>query len=451
MIVMKFGGTSVADGKRIFALGSLIQRAQPRTPLVVVSALGGVTDRLIELGTLARKGNTSEAEALLGQLAARHREAIDEAGITHDAASLKESIDETFRRLGEWIRGISLLRELTPRTLDAIVSTGELLSARIVAAALRAQKLPAVFVDPREVMCTDATFGCATPDEPGILAASREKILPLLSRKEIPVTGGFVGREPSGETTTLGRGGSDYSAALFGAALGAEAIEIWTDVDGILSADPRIVSGARLVPSLSYAEAAELAFFGAKVLHPATIRPAVRRGIPVWIKNTFRPEIPGTEVREDAPGNGVRALAARKNCAAIFLSNPRMLLAHGYAARVFGVFEKLKVPVDVITTSEVSISVTVDASAPLALLKEELRGLADVEVVSGLAVVAVVGKDLRQTSGIAGRIFTALQGVNIQMISQGASNTNLTFVIDESDLPYAMQSLHQAFFEGEQG
>jgi aspartate kinase len=314
---------------------------------------------------------------------------------------------------------------------------------------LEAQGAPAAWVDPRDLVPTDAGYGAAIPDEAGIGEATARLVRPHLEAGRIVVTGGYVGRGPSGETTTLGRGGSDYSAALFAAALGAEAIEIWTDVDGILTADPRVVPSARVVPAISYAEASELAFFGAKVLHPATVRPAVRKAIPVWIKNTLRPEAPGSVVRRDAEGTGVRALAARKRIAAVFISNPQMLLAHGYAARVFDVFEKHRVPVDVITTSEVSIATTVDEGAPFEALRADLESFADVEVRRGLAVLTVVGCKLRSTPSIAARIFQALGGVNVVMISQGASDTNVTFVVDEADVESALKRVHAEFCEAQ--
>jgi aspartate kinase len=268
------------------------------------------------------------------------------------------------------------------------------------------------------------------------------------------VTGGFFGAAPDGSTTTLGRGGSDYSAALLGAALhdagaAVEAIEIWTDVDGILTADPRIVRTARIVPEVGYAEAAELAFFGAKVLHPATIRPAVARGIPVRVRNTFRPGAGGTTVRAEVPGAGVMALAMRTGVVALFVGSPRMLLAHGYAARVFAVFDRHAAPVDVIATSEVSISITVDARAPIDDLVRDLSEFAEVSVLRDLAVVSVVGRKLRSTPRVAASVFAALGDINVVLISQGASETNLTFVVQASDAPEAVRRLHREHFERE--
>jgi aspartate kinase len=448
MKVLKFGGTSVGDGRRIANVARLVGPRAGEVGVVVVSAIGGVTDALLDLAARALRGRLDEASDRAELLLGRHRTALAEAGLGDDLEPLRREIEARFKEISDLATGIALLKELPPRTQDAIVASGELLSSRILTAVFQAQGAPAVWVDPRDLVPTDAGYGAAVPDEAGIAAATARLVRPHLEARRMVVTGGFVGRGPSGETTTLGRGGSDYSAALLAAALDADAIEIWTDVDGILTADPRVVQTARPVPAISYAEASELAFFGAKVLHPATVRPAVRKGIPVWIKNTLRPEAPGSVVRRDAEGSGVRALAARKGIAAVFISNPQMLLAHGYAARVFDVFEKHRVPVDVITTSEVSISTTVDKGAPFDALLADLRTFADVEVRHGLAVLTVVGRRLRSTPAIAARVFQALGEVNVVMISQGASDTNLTFVVDEKDVESALRQVHAEFCEG---
>ena len=422
---------------------------------MVVSAMGGVTDSLESLKISSSERDRDATERTKATLVRRHEEALDGLSLPsaeRDAARL--ALQAELRRVEELCSGIFLLEEISPRTSDALLSLGELMSSRLVAAALRAAGAAAVWVDPREILVTDANHGAALPDEAETAKRLAARVLPELEAGRIVVTGGFVGATAGGVTTTLGRGGSDYSAALFGAALkdtgrAVGAIEIWTDVDGILTADPRVVPGARLVAEVSAAEAAELAFFGAKVLHPATIRPAVARGIPVAVRNTFRPDAPGTVVRAAAPGTGVRALAMRTGVAAIFVGNPRMLLAHGYAARVFSVFERHAVPVDVIATSEVSISITVDAKAPLEAVVRDLSAFAEVSVLPGLAVVSVVGKALRTTAGIASRVFQALGVVNVVLISQGASDTNMTFVVAEADAPEALRRLHREFFERE--
>jgi aspartate kinase len=447
MVVLKFGGTSVESGPRIAAVARLAAERSREGCLVVVSALGGATDELLRAANFARRGELARARAALEGLRRRHADAVGQAGVAPGQAEpLRREIEATFARLGELLSGIALLSELTPRTSDALLSAGELLSSRIVAAAIRGAGGEAVWCDPRDLVATSRDFGLAVPDEAAIADNVGARLAPLLARGGLAVTGGFVGREPGGETTTLGRGGSDYTASLLGAVLGAAAIEIWTDVDGLMTADPRVVPEARLVPEISYAEASELAFFGAKVLHPATIRPAVARGIPVLIRNSLRPSAPGTVILPEAEGCGVRALAARPGAAAILVSNPRMLLAEGYASRVFAVFERHRVPVDVIATSEVSISTTVDARSPISAVVEELARFSEVRVIRDLAVVSVVGRGLRTTAGIAGKAFAALDDINVVLISQGASETNLTFVVAQGDAPAALSRLHRAFF-----
>ncbi len=455
MLVMKFGGTSVGTGERIAGVADLVASRLSEEPFVVVSAMGGVTDALLALSRAAREGDRAAAAAAIATLGEKHVAAVESLGLAGGAAgALREEISREMARLESLTTGVALLRELSARTSDAICAAGELLSAALTAAALEKRGVAVARVDPREWMATDATWGAATPDEAGLARKAASRLLPERAAGKVVVTGGFVGAAPDGSTTTLGRGGSDFSAALLGAALhdaGApvEAIEIWTDVDGILTADPRLVPGARLVPEVGYAEAAELAFFGAKVLHPATIRPAIARGLPVRVRNTFRPQVPGTTVRAEASGAGVRALAMRTGVAALFVGSPRMLMAHGYAARVFSVFERHAVAVDVIATSEVSISITVDGGAPVAALVRDLSTFAEVSVLPDLAVVSVVGRRLRTTAGVAARVFAALGDINVVLISQGASETNLTFVVQAPDAPEALRRLHRDLFEKE--
>ncbi len=447
MIVLKFGGTSVKDGGCIRAVARLVASRSPEGRLVVVSALGGVTDALEAAAESARNGDHAASRERLRALEERHHRVVEEAGMqSGEISRLVQEVSRTFARLVEVVSGVFLLGELSKRTRDAFLAAGELLSSQIVAAALQGLGCAAIWRDPREIVATNSDFGAAIPNERQIRENSAN-LRDCLEGGGVAVTGGFVGRDGAGETTTLGRGGSDYSASLLGAAIGAKAIEIWTDVDGLMTADPRVVERARLVPEVSYAEAAELAFFGAKVLHPETIRPAIVNGITVWIRNTARPTGQGTAIRNEAAGAGVRAIAARPGAAAIFIRNPRMLRSEGYASRVFGIFEKHRVPVDVIATSEVSISTTVEQSAPLDSIVEDLGRFCEVKTIRNLAVVSVVGCMLRTTPGIAARVFSALDDINVVMISQGASETNLTFVIDEHNVHEALRRLHRRFFE----
>ncbi|MEO8056256.1 MAG: aspartate kinase [Acidobacteriota bacterium] len=451
--VLKFGGTSVGTAERIRDVARLVAGRGGDPCVVVVSAMSGVTDLLAGLKSSLSGRDREAAGRARALLAQRHEEALEGLDLAAaERAALGETVAAELRRAEEISSGVLLLEEISSRTSDALLAIGELISSRLLAAALRAAGASAVWVDPREILATDASHGAALPDEAETAKRFAAKVIPELDRGRIVVTGGFLGATRDGVTTTLGRGGSDYSAALFGAALkdaGREVgvIEIWTDVDGILTADPRVVPAARLVPEVSSAEAAELAFFGAKVLHPATIRPAVQRGIPVAVRNTFRPDAAGTVVRRDAPGAGVRALAMRTGVTALFVGSPRMLLAHGYAARVFSVFERHRVSVDVIATSEVSISITVDERAPLDGIVRDLSEFAEVSLLRHLAVVSVVGRGMRSTAGVAGRVFAALGGVNVVLISQGASDTNMTFVVADTDAPEALRRLHKEFFE----
>lgn len=447
MIILKFGGTSIGDGARIAAVAELVCKRKRENPLVVVSALSGVTDELAALTRAARSANAPEIDRILASLRERHLQAVKDAGIgSSDQPRMLGVIEDGLAIASDLARGVALTRELTTRTSDALLATGELLSSRIVAAAIGARGGDAVWIDPRDLVATECSSGTTVPDERAIAANCAEHVVPEVDRGRLVVTGGFVGRNPKGETTTLGRGGSDTTAALLGAALGTTSIEIWTDVDGLLTADPRIVRHARRIPELSYAEAAELSFFGAKVIHPASIRPASRRGIPIRIRNTFRPGSAGTTIRAHADGTGVRALAARGRTSAICVTNPRMLHSHGYAARVFSVFERHQIPVDVIATSEVSIAATVDESVPLDGIVRELEAFVDTQVLHGLGVLTVVGRCLRSTPGIGARIFGALDDINVVLISQGASETNFTLVLEERDLPAAMNRLHEEFF-----
>ena len=450
MIVMKFGGTSVGSAERIKALGELVRARQSRRPVVVVSALSGVTDLLIKGARLAL-ARDPERDTIAEALVKRHREVVDVLfpnGAVRDR--LMAHVEGVLKDLSSFYTGVYHLEELTPRTLDAVSAMGERISCEIVAAAMDGAGIRAQALDARSVLLTDDTFGRAAPlmDETG--ARVREQVLPLVQQGIVPVFGGFIGSTRQGVTTTLGRGGSDWSAAIFGSLLPAEEIQIWTDVDGIMTVDPRIVPGAKVLPEVSFEEAAELAYFGAKVLHPATIKPAVERGIPVFVLNTMNPPAPGTRIAsrkdEAAPGEP-RALAFKKGITVILVSQPRMLMAHGFTAKVFEVFARHRTSVDLIATSEVSISLTVDNTDTLAAVKADLAELGEVRVFQNMAIVSVVGRGFNRRAGLAGRIFQAISDVNINMISFGASDVNISFVVDAADAEKCVKSLHREFFE----
>ena len=447
---MKFGGTSVGSAERIRALSDRVKERLAERPVVVVSALGGITDLLIRGAHLALERDRA-AEQVVREVQARHQAVIAELFPT-GKNRLIEHVNAIVVELQAFYTGVHNLGELTPRSLDAISGMGERLSCEIVAAALVGRGVDARSVDGRTIVITDESFGRAIPLPEETGSQVREVLLPLVQARTVPVVGGFIGATRRRVSTTLGRGGSDWSAALIGAHLPADEIQIWTDVDGIMTVDPRVVAGARVLPEVSFEEAAELAYFGAKVLHPATIKPAVEKGIPVRILNSFNPTAPGTVVSRPAPEESAagepRAVAFKKGITVILISQPRMLMAHGFVMRVFEVFAHHRTPVDLIATSEVSISLTVDSPASLPAVREDLTSLGEVQVLDGMAIVSIVGRGFVRRSGLAARIFQALRDVNVVMISFGASDVNLSLVVAEADAERAIRLLHAEFFEG---
>jgi len=453
---MKFGGTSVADAEAMKRVIGIVRRQHDRhpgdkLPVVVVSAMSKVTDRLIETGRLAGVGRGDEAAALLADLLKRHL-TVASALVPSDAfGALEQTLGGQFAALTPKVRHLAATGEVSPASHDEIVAMGELASSGIVAAAFKAEGLPAVWIDAREVLVTDAEHGAAVPD----MAATLERTQTLVARRrdagEVVVLGGFIGATAAGVTTTLGRGGSDYSAAIFGACLDVGEIQIWTDVDGMLTADPRIVSNPSLVPHLSFDEASELAYFGAKVLHPSTILPAVAKNIPVRILNSRRPDVAGTLITaEGRVHDGLTALACKRGVSVVDITSTRMLMAHGFLRRLFEVFERFRTPVDVVTTSEVSVSVTVDNPRRLDDIVANLRKFAEVNVESDMAIVCAVGENLRADPTLFGRAVTSLDRIPLRLVSQAASRRNITFVLRDNDVPVAMHRLHETFFEASQ-
>jgi len=448
MIVMKFGGTSVGSAERVRGLGERVREHLPRKPAVVVSAFSGITDLLIRGARFALHRDPA-AEAAVHELVTRHNQAIDELVPPGDVKSrLLAHVEAVAGELRILYTGVHYLEELTPRSLDAISAMGERLSCQIVAAALERLGLPARAFEARNILVTDDSFGRALPLMDQTQARVREMIVPFVEAGGVPVMGGFIGATRAGVTTTLGRGGSDWSAAILGSLLPAEEIQIWTDVDGMMTLDPRVFPGAKVIAEVSFDEAAELAYFGAKVLHPATIKPAVEKGIPVRILNSLNPGAPGTLITREARGTEgePRAIAFKKGIAVILISQPRMLMAHGFVARVFEVFSLHRTPVDLIATSEVSISLTVDDPALVPNVQKDLMALGEVKVLANMAIVSVVGRGFVQRSGLAARIFHALRDVNVVMISFGASDVNVSCVVAEADAERAVKSLHREFF-----
>jgi len=449
-VVMKFGGTSVADPDAIGRLIAIVrdaQRANGAPPVVVVSALSRVTDTLVEIARLAEDGNGGAAASALAALTERHV-AVASAVTSAGRDAVIEYLRGELAELSGLVHALAVLREVSPRSRDALHAIGEVLSSAIVAAALSDAGIPTTGVDARSVLVTDDEHTAAAPEMIETCERCRDRVAPVLAEGRVPVLGGFIGATSSGVTTTLGRGGSDYSAAIFGACLGVDEIQIWTDVDGMLTADPRVVSGPRVVPQLSFAEASELAYFGAKVLHPSTILPAVAKNIPVRILNSRKPASPGTLITASANGAGsLTAIACKRDVTVVDITSTRMLMAHGFLRRLFEVFERFKTAVDVVTTSEVSVSVTVDDTRRLDALVENLRHFAEVACEPEMAIVCAVGENLRSDATLFGRAITALDRIPLRLVSQAASRRNITFVLRDADVPQAMTRLHDTFFQ----
>ncbi|HUI08847.1 MAG TPA: lysine-sensitive aspartokinase 3 [Bacteroidota bacterium] len=451
MIVMKFGGTSVEDAAAMRNVASIVRAHAVRRPLVVASACAGVTNALLALARSAREAGKERALDRAEELRVRHRQ-IAHALFTGEVLfTVQSQVDAMIDSLRDLVKSIAILGELTDRSLDTFAGYGERLSTLLLTHHMKQEGIPCVFVDAQEVMVTTAEFTRAAPLLPAIEARVRERIAPRLDAAQVVVTQGFVGATADGVPTTIGRGGSDYSAAIFGAALGAEEIQIWTDVDGVMTSDPSVIPEARVIPEMTFREAAELAYFGAKVLHPATILPAVRQNIPVRVLNSRRSEVPGTVILAAASGASRRAvtsIAYKEGITLITITSSRMLMMHGFLARVFEVFATHSTSVDVIATSEVSLSLTVDSRAHLDAIFAELRAIAEVEAEHDKAIFCVVGEGLKSSRGVITRVFATLDeaGIGVSMISLGASEVNVTFVVDGRDIRAAAQSLHSAFF-----
>jgi aspartate kinase len=454
-IVLKFGGTSVEDAAAIQRTADIVASRRTSSgehggqqPVVVTSAMSKVTDQLLAAAAAAGSGNKAAALELSARIRGRHLEAATKLLSGKTAAAAHQWLEHDCNTLDELLRGIAAVGELTARTTDLVVSFGERLSSRLIAEFYAETGLAGQYVDARTCIITDDQHGKAFPLPELIEARLAEHLLPHLAAGRVPVLGGFIGSTTSGTTTTLGRGGSDYTAALLGEALRASAIEIWTDVDGILTADPRICPEALRVRHISFEEAAELAYFGAKVLHPATILPAVKKNIPVFVLNSRNPASEGTKITALAPRSTspFKSIAVKHRVTIVDVVASRMLMSHGYLRQIFEVFDRHKCPVDLVSTSEVSVSLTVDSNQAIPAIAHDLSQLADVKYEGQKALLCMVGDDIRGQSGIAAQVFAAIKGVNVRMISQGASEINMSFVIEEEDVPRAVQSLHAHFF-----
>lgn len=460
--VMKFGGTSVGDATCVARSAQIVASAAKETRIVVVvSAMSGVTNRLIDAAKRAGEGDTEAGKALIDALRNQHHAALAE--LVTDAAArpaIEHRLEEVLAEGKRLYDGTAMLRELTPRTLDVISSLGERLCAPMFAGALTQLGTKSVSVEATRVIVTDSYHGGAEPRAEETRQRAAEHLLPLLSNGETPVVTGFIGATHDGKLTTLGRGGSDYSATILGAALHADEIIIWTDVEGVLTADPRLVPDARTISEISYREAAELAYFGAKVLHPKTLRPVLGDAIPVWIRSSFAPEKLGTKITQKGKsiGGGVKALTAIRDVALISLGGPGIVGVPDVIGRTFTTTAELRADVLLISQSSSQNDICFLVSKPHAhatvdaLRKEFAQDLAHevvdhITVDPNVAIIAVVGENMRGTPGVAGKTFNALghEKVNLIAIAQGSSETNISFVVDDKSMQTALKVLHREF------
>jgi aspartate kinase len=448
---MKFGGTSVEDAQAFVRVAEIVETKREQHAVVVVSAMSRFTDALLRSVERAAGGDADTATRELDAQFERHTEVARTLLDQETRNSVWSTIEKARRETSELLRIIAQHPVTRPPLQDEIVSYGERLSASLLAAVLSARGLAARYVDARRCIATDDEYGNATPLEEETVSRARRELLPLIEEGIVPVLGGFIASSLKGATTTLGRGGSDYTAALLGAAVGAREVEIWTDVTGVLTADPRVVKGARTIRLLSYSEAAELAYFGAKVLHPKTIQPAVERRIPVRICNSRAPSEAGTLVcsETEAAPRTVKAIAHKTSITTVQISSGRMLGAYGFLRAIFEIFDRHRTAVDVVTTSEVSVSLSLDDASSLPAILEELKQLGEVEVETARAIICVVGEGLRSTPGIAAQVFSTISDINVSLVSLGASSINLTFAVDEPHVREVVSRLHQTFFEQE--
>lgn len=461
LIVMKFGGTSVGNAERMQRVAELVvEHVKHADVAVVVSAMGGVTDMLIRAATGASRGDREEWKGVRQEIARRHREVADRALTASEQATVLPRLAEQVGNFENLCSGFSLVRELTPRAMDTLSSLGEVMSSTLMASILRSQGCAAEAVDATELIVTDEKFGNATPLVEETNQKMRGRLAPLRRRGTIPVITGFRGATRDGLCTTLGRGGSDYSGTIAGAALDADEVWIWTDVDGVMTADPRLVPSARIIPEISYREAIELSFFGAKVLHPKTIQPVIKRRIPVWIKNTFNSSCSGTKIGPSPDGGkpGVKAITSVSKTQIITLSGRGSVTFAHLAAKAFAALGVEEVDTLMVTQSSAdNVLCFAVRESDLKRVKAYLERVfelemlhdnrASIEVMPHVAMVVMIGENMKGTPGIAGRAFSALgrEGINIIAIAQGSSEISISFAVKASEVKEAVQAVHEEF------
>lgn len=449
MIVMKFGGTSVANFEAITRTIFIIGGRLDQKPVVVVSALSKVTDLLYKISDAAAAKDLPQTRELLCQLRKRHIDLTEELLAQ---SMLKEEAVARVNELCDSLEGIAMavcsLGELSDRNKAVIISTGEYLSSTIISYAMNAKGIRTKWIDARSMMITSESYLKGEPDMDAIAATVPGVVAEAYQGMDAVITQGFVGVTSEGRPTVLGRGGSDYSASLIGMAVDAEKIEIWTDVDGVRTADPRYVPNTKSLEQISFEEAAEMAHFGAKVLHPLTIEPAVKKNIPIYVLNSMNPSGKGTAIlRNELIEDGVKSVSFKENIRVINIFSTKMINTSGFLRRVFEIFSESKVSVDLISTSEANISVTVDASQNIDAVVAELSEFADVIVDDDKSQVSVIGKNIVKLNGMLKKTFTPLKKCNVYMISQGASFVNISFVVDREELNEVVCGLHHHLFE----
>ena len=444
MLVMKFGGTSIASSEAIERVCAIIEAAADRNPVVVVSAIGATTDRLVEAAT----SDLERGQEILAGLREATEATVLGVVSQDDAARAVSTLRAVFDDAAALLRSVCSDKLGESAELDALLACGERISSDVVTFALRKRGVTVTQLDARKLVITEAKHGGAE----ALLEVTKQRlqaaVSPVVTGGAVAVMGGFIATGEDGTSTTLGRGGSDLTASLAGAALGAEEVQIWTDVDGVMTADPTLIPSARSLSVLSLLEASELAYFGGRVLHPATMLPAIEHGIPIRVLNSMRPAGEGTLILKQPPESEqvVKSVVYKENITLIDIYSTRMLMAHGFLAKIFAIFERHQTAVDMVSTSEVSVSLTVDRSDKLSQILSDLGEFAQVKATPGKAIVCVVGERIRYTLGTAAKVFQALEGIHIRMISLGASRVNVGFVVDEGDLPTAVSRVHAAFF-----
>lgn len=445
MIVLKFGGTSVQDAKWIDNAIDITFNQIDKAPLIVSSAMGKTTNGLLEAIDCAERGETEDSLNVAAGLKENHHKACNDFLTGTNLKNTLESVNLLFDELTSLLHGLSMLRECSPRSKDTILSFGERLSTTLIYHRCIEREISAELLDSRDFIKTNDNFNSA-----GIIFNETDKLIPHFVKpeeKKILIAQGFIGSTMDNVTSTLGRGGSDYTATIIGSALGAKEVQIWTDVTGIMTSDPRKVEGARTIEHMTYTEAAELAYFGAKVVHPATIQPAVKKSIPVWVRNTGNSDAPGTKITSRVDTVGLKAISGKKDVTVVNITSSKMLNAYGFLRRLFSVFEKYETPVDLISTSEVSVSITIEEKRHLDDIVKELMELGKVKVEEDKSIICLVGQELWKDSIFISRVFATLKDTPIRMISLGSSDTNLSFVVPGDKTDSTIQILHNEFFK----